>query len=272
MLKEGDKIPAVNLAYRYHYNESMLITGNDPFGVWKTLNTWDIAQNKRIVIFGLPGVFTPTCGNAHAPQFEMEYPYIRKFGVDEVYCTAVNDPYVFDAYRKMSSIMLTQALPDGNGEFAKQMGMLSDMSKFNYGIRSWRYSMVVDNGIIEKMFVEPGYPDALDDPYTCSTAQHMSVYLKKAGKTSEYIHPKNHFDFKNERFFGSDVDEEQLLKDLKDETVALRAYRSEAQQVLKEELGEEQYNKLTAESIENHKKWGMKSPFDSITVTDEDTK
>ena len=267
MLKEGDKIPSVDLKYRHHHNEAMLISTGHAYGTWKTINTEEMCKNKRVVIYALPGVFTPTCGNAHAPQFEQEYPWIRKLGVDEVYCTAVNDPYTFDAFIKHMAIFYTSLLPDGNGTFAKEMGMLADMSHLNYGYRSWRYSMVVDNGIIEKMFVEPGFPNAVDDPYGISSAQNMLVYLKKDGRTSEYVFPANPLDYTNEKFFGSDQNEEKLLEELKEETEFLRQHRLDTQETLEKELGKEVYQKLKAEELELAKKWDVKSRF---PITDSD--
>lgn len=259
MIKEGDIIPDITLRYRFHYNTSLSITLNDNFGEWRLFHMHEELKNKRVVIFALPGAFTPTCGIAHAPRYESNYPYVRKLGIDEVYCTAVNDPFAVDQFRKSIMSSLIKYLPDGNGEFAKAMGVLTDMTHWNYGHRSWRYSMVVDNLKIEKMFMEPGFPDRLDDPYGESSVEKMLVYLTKVGKTSEYKHAPNEFDFRNDKWLGptGEMSPEDYEEYAKEDTQALRVYRAEAEKELIEEFGEEKYYAMKKEVNDNRKKWGL---------------
>lgn len=255
MLKEGDLIPNVDLRYRHHHNQQLSVAMNDVFGEWRTFNTHENLKDKRVVIFALPGAFTPTCGQAHAPKFENNYSFIRKRGIDEVYCTAVNDPFVLDMFKKKTGSVFTQFLPDGNGEFANGMGYLCQMRHVNYGPRSWRYSMVVDNLKIEKLFLEPGFPDAKDDPYGPSSAEVMLGYLEEKGIKSEWINPYNEYESTNDIYMG-DVDNEKFLKQVQEDTAALRIYRQELEEVLKEDLGEEKYLAFKKERNDNLKKWG----------------
>ena len=153
MIKEGDKIPQHKFIIRKHLSPEIACTFNEPIGEWGWLSTEEMFDNKRIVLFGVPGAFTPTCGKIHLPKFEMYYRKILSFGIDEIYCTAVNDPFVMDHWYRMNGVSYVKAAPDGSGEFADKLGMSADMSYLNYGKRTWRYSMLVNNGIVEKLFV-----------------------------------------------------------------------------------------------------------------------
>src|SRR5665648_354054 len=134
------------------------VGGDNPFR-WQDVTTDDIFKNKRIVLFALPGAFTPTCTTAHLPGYEKHYDDFKALAIDEVVCLSVNDAFVMYQWRKHLGVEKIFLLPDGNAEFTRKMGMLVDKSNLGFSMRSWRYSMVVQNKEIEKMFVEPGYAD-----------------------------------------------------------------------------------------------------------------
>jgi peroxiredoxin len=174
-LKEGDKVPQVVFKTRVR-DES--IGGDNPYR-WQEVTTDDIFKGKRVVVFGLPGAFTPTCTTAHAPGFEELYDELKGAGAQEVYCVSVNDAFVMKSWADKLGIKKVKMLPDGNGDFARGMGMLVKKTNLGFGDRSWRYSMFVEDGIIKKLFVEPGYMDnCAEDPFELSDAKTMLAYLK----------------------------------------------------------------------------------------------
>ncbi len=154
------------------------IEGPNPFE-WKDLTTFEIFDGKRVVVFSLPGAFTPTCSTSHLPRYEELYGEFKNLGVDAVICLSVNDAftmYQWGLSQKAENVFL---LPDGNGEFSRKMGMLVDKSNLGFGMRSWRYSMVVNNGEIEQLFEEPDFGDNCPtDPFEVSDADTMLAYLK----------------------------------------------------------------------------------------------
>jgi len=155
------------------------IGGSNPFR-WQDLSSKDLFSGKRVVLFALPGAFTPTCSSTHLPGYEAKYDELRAKGIDEVMCLSVNDAFTMYQWGKNLGIEKVMLLPDGNGEFTRKMGMLVEKSNLGFGLRSWRYSMVVNNGEIEQMFVEPGLCDnAGDDPFEVSDADTMLAYLSK---------------------------------------------------------------------------------------------
>jgi len=136
-------------------------------------------KGKKIVIFGLPGAFTPTCTEQQLPGFEAAYDEIKGYGIDEVYCLSVNDAFVMNAWFDSLGITKVKALPDGNGSFTTSAGMAVQKTNLGFAIRSWRYAIVVDNGILEWSGVEEGKRDnASDDPYEASTPQRVVQYLQ----------------------------------------------------------------------------------------------
>ena len=154
------------------------IEGPNPFE-WKDLTTSEIFDDKRVVVFSLPGAFTPTCSTSHLPRYEELYEEFKNLGVDAVICLSVNDAftmYQWGLSQKAENVFL---LPDGNGEFSRKMGMLVDKSNLGFGMRSWRYSMVVNDGEIEQLFEEPDFGDNCPtDPFEVSDADTMLAYLK----------------------------------------------------------------------------------------------
>jgi peroxiredoxin len=156
---------------------------DNPF-VWKDVRSSEIFSGKRIVVFSLPGAYTPTCSSTHLPGFEESYDDIRASGVDEVYCISVNDAFVMYNWAKHQGIMKVKLLPDGNGDFTRLMGMLARKENLGFGLRSWRYSMVVEDGKIEKMFIEDGFSDNYEeDPFEVSDCKTMLEYLKSGSRT-----------------------------------------------------------------------------------------
>lgn len=154
------------------------VSGPNPYR-WEDKTTQDIFGGKRVVVFSLPGAFTPTCSSTHLPRYEELYEEIKAQGVDGVICLSVNDAFVMFQWGKHQGADKVFLLPDGNGEFTRKMGMLVDKSNLGFGMRSWRYSMVVNDGKIEKMFIEADYGDNCPtDPFEVSDADTMLAYLK----------------------------------------------------------------------------------------------
>ena len=156
------------------------VEGPNPFR-WQDRTTKEIFGNKRVVVFSLPGAFTPTCSSTHLPRYEELYDEIKAQGIDEIYCISVNDAFVMFQWGKHIGAKQVALLPDGNAEFTRRMGMLVDKSNLGFGMRSWRYSMVVNNGDVEQIFVEEGHEDNCEtDPFDVSDADTMLAYLKEA--------------------------------------------------------------------------------------------
>jgi peroxiredoxin len=154
------------------------IGGENPYR-WQDRTTDEIFKGKKIVLFALPGAFTPTCSSTHAPGYEKAYDEFKALGVDEVICLSVNDAFVMFKWAKDLGISKVFMLPDGNGDFTRGMNMMVKKENLGFGDRSWRYSMYIEDGIIKKMFVEPGFSDNCpDDPFEVSDAETMLQYLK----------------------------------------------------------------------------------------------
>jgi glutaredoxin-like protein len=169
--REGQKVPQASFRIRGEGNE------------WKTLSTDDVFKGKTVVAFALPGAFTPTCSSTHVPRFNELAPAFLANGVDRIVCISVNDPFVMEEWARLQQCGNVMMLPDGNGEFTAKMGMLVDKSELGFGRRSWRYSMLVRDGVIEKMFIEPEVPG---DPYEVSDADTMLDYINpRASKPAQ---------------------------------------------------------------------------------------
>ncbi len=152
--------------------------GTNPYE-WRELTTDDVFKGKKIVLFSLPGAFTPTCSTSHLPRYEELHDAFKAQGVDRVVCLSVNDAFVMFQWGRSQKADNVFLLPDGNGEFTRKMGMLVDKSNLGFGMRSWRYAMVVVDGEIEKMFIEEGFMDNCpDDPFEVSDADTVLDYLK----------------------------------------------------------------------------------------------
>jgi peroxiredoxin len=159
------------------FNRRGIPTGRVDFD-WISENTADLFGDKRVVVFSLPGAFTPTCSSTHLPGFEANYDEILEQDVDEVYCLSVNDSFVMNAWLDSLGIEKVKPIADGNADFTRNMGMLVKKEAVCFGLRSHRYSMVVDNGYIEMIFVEQGKEDNYaGDPFDVSDATSMLNYL-----------------------------------------------------------------------------------------------
>ncbi len=170
-----EKVP--NIVFKTRVRDES-VGGSNPFR-WQDRTTQEIFGGKRVIVFSLPGAFTPTCSSTHLPRYEELYEELKGLGIDEIYCVSVNDAFVMFQWGKNMGAEKVKLLPDGNGEFTRKMGMLVDKSNLGFGLRSWRYSMVVNDGTIEKVFAEPGHSDNCEtDPFEVSDADTMLAYLK----------------------------------------------------------------------------------------------
>ena len=141
---------------------------------WVDISSDAIFRGRTVVVFALPGAFTPTCSSTHVPRYNQLAPEFRRHGVDEVICLSVNDPFVMNEWRSEQQAYNVTFLPDGNGDFTRGMGMLVAKNELGFGDRSWRYSMLVKDGVIEQMFIEPDVPG---DPFEVSDADTMLAYI-----------------------------------------------------------------------------------------------
>lgn len=154
--------------------------GENPYR-WQDMTSKDIFAGKSIVLFALPGAFTPTCSSTHLPGFEAKYDELKAKGIDEIYCLSVNDAFSMFQWGKHLGVEKVNMLPDGNGDFTRLMGMLVKKENLGFGPRSWRYSMLVKNGEIQQLFSEPGMrDDCPDDPFKVSDVDTMLTYLDTA--------------------------------------------------------------------------------------------
>jgi glutaredoxin-like protein len=169
--REGQQVPDV--AFRIRRN-----------GEWATMTTGDIFAGKNVVVFSLPGAFTPTCSSTHLPRYNELAPVFRAQGIDAIVCVSVNDPFVMEEWAKDQEADQVFLLPDGNGEFTEKMGLLVDKSELNFGKRSWRYSMLVRDRTIEKMFIEPQEPG---DPFKVSDADTLLNYVNPQAHKPDQI-------------------------------------------------------------------------------------
>ncbi len=173
---EGKKVPSVIFKTRVR-DES--IEGSNPFR-WQDVSSDEIFENKKVIVFALPGAFTPTCSSTHLPGYEEAYDEFKKVGIDEVYCLSVNDAFVMFQWGKQQELKNIKLLPDGSGEFTKKMGMLVKKDNLGFGERSWRYSMYVENGIVKKIFAEEGFSDNCEtDPFEVSDAGTMLKFVSE---------------------------------------------------------------------------------------------
>ena len=159
--REGQKIPSV--VFRTRRDHEWVDVGSD-----------EIFKGKTVVVFALPGAFTPTCSSTHVPRYNQLTPVLKENGVDDVICVSVNDAFVMNEWRNEQKAFNVTFLPDGNGDFTRGMGMLVPKNDLGFGDRSWRYSMLVKDGVVEKMFIEPDVPG---DPFEVSDADTMLEYI-----------------------------------------------------------------------------------------------
>lgn len=150
-------------------------------GEFVTRSTEELFGGKKVVLFALPGAFTPTCSAYQLPGFEENYSTFRESGIDEVYCLSVNDAFVMNAWAKDQGIENVKLIPDGNGEFTQGMGMLVQKRNLGFALRSWRYAAVINDGVIEQLFMEDDKRDNADtDPYEYSTPEKVLEYVQSS--------------------------------------------------------------------------------------------
>jgi len=159
--REGQKVP--NVTFKTRIGDQFV-----------DLTTDQLFQDKTVVVFALPGAFTPTCSTTHLPRYNELAQVFRQNGVDEILCISVNDAFVMNAWKQNQEADNVTLIPDGNGEFTKGMGMLVEKTDLGFGERSWRYSMLIKNGVVEKQFIEPQKPG---DPFEVSDADTMLDYI-----------------------------------------------------------------------------------------------
>jgi glutaredoxin-like protein len=168
---EGKRVPQVKFRTRQD-------------GQWKDVTTDEIFKGRTVVAFALPGAYTPTCSTTHLPRYNELAPTFRKLGVDDIVVISVNDGFVMSEWQKDQNTPNVTFIPDGNGEFSQALGMLVDKSDLGFGKRSWRYSMLVRDGVIEKQFIEP---QKEGDPFEVSDADTMLAYINPRAKAPEPI-------------------------------------------------------------------------------------
>jgi glutathione-dependent peroxiredoxin len=168
--REGEKIPQVSFKVQKD-------------GRWETITTDDLFKNKTVVVFSLPGAFTPTCSSTHLPRYNELAGIFNQEGVRDIICISVNDTFVMNEWLENQEADNITVVPDGNGEFTEGMGMLVDKSAIGFGKRSWRYSMLVKNCLIEKMFIEA---EKEGDPFEVSDADTMLKYINKDVKLPSF--------------------------------------------------------------------------------------
>jgi glutaredoxin-like protein len=158
---EGQRVPEATLHTRCDHE-------------WVDISSNDIFAGKTVIVFSLPGAFTPTCSSSHVPRFNQLAPTFKEHGVDDIICLSVNDAFVMNEWATDQRAENITFLPDGNGEFTAGMGLLVDKDDLGFGKRSWRYSMLVKDGVIEKQFIEPNVPG---DPFEVSDADTMLTHI-----------------------------------------------------------------------------------------------
>jgi glutaredoxin-like protein len=168
---EGQRVPAVT--FRNRVNDQ-----------WVDVSTGQLFKGRTVIVFALPGAYTPTCSTTHLPRYNELAPAFKALGVDDIVCLSVNDAFVMNEWKKDQSAPNVTFIPDGNGEFSEKMGLLVDKSALGFGKRSWRYSMLVKDGVIAKMFIEP---EKDGDPFEVSDADTMLRYLDPKAVAPEAV-------------------------------------------------------------------------------------
>ncbi|MGH1369049.1 MAG: peroxiredoxin [Maritimibacter sp.] len=171
----GVKVPDVTFKTRVR-DES--VGGPNPFR-WQDMKSDDYFKGKRVVLFSLPGAFTPTCSTYQLPGYENGHDDFAAEGIDAIYCMSVNDSFVMNKWAIDQDIKNVKVIPDGSGEFTRKVGMLVAKDNLGFGARSWRYAAVINDGVIEAWFEEPGRADNFgDDPYGESSPETVLAWLK----------------------------------------------------------------------------------------------
>ena len=176
-MKSGTKLPDVTFHTRVR---DEAVEGPNPFR-WEDKTTADYFAGKRVILFSLPGAFTPTCSTYQLPGFENGYAEFKEKGIDDIYCMSVNDSFVMNKWAQDQGLENVKVIPDGSGEFTRKMGMLVDKDNLGFGMRSWRYAAIINDGVVEAWFEEPGLMDNCpEDPYGVSSPENLMKHLDEA--------------------------------------------------------------------------------------------
>lgn len=177
---EGQDLPEVvpSVCFKTRVRDES-IGGDNPYR-WQDVTTFDLFAGKRVVLFSLPGAFTPTCSTMQLPGFEENFAEFKALGIKDIYCISVNDAFVMNAWAKAQKIKKVKVIPDGSCKFTQKMNMDVHKDNLGFGRRSWRYACVINNGKIEKWFIEPGPRDNADtDPYGETSPENILAWLKE---------------------------------------------------------------------------------------------
>lgn len=168
-------LPAVDFKVRVRDDK---IGGPNPYK-WEDVSSYDLFASKKVVIFSLPGAFTPTCSTMQLPGFETNSNEFYDLGIDDIYCVSVNDSFVMNKWAELQGLHNIEVIPDGSGRFTEHMNMLVDKDNLGFGRRSWRYAVIATNGRIDKWFVEPGMEDNCStDPYGETSPERILDWLR----------------------------------------------------------------------------------------------
>lgn len=155
--------------------------------IWVEMTKENLFNGKRVVIFGLPGAYTPTCSTQQLPGYEQAYSEFREAGIDDIYCVTVNDSFICNEWHIDQGLVNVKIIPDGSAEFTIKMGMDVRKDNLGFGIRSWRYAAIIDDGHVIQEFVEPGFADNFEgDPYDISAPDNVLDNVKAYGWPSKY--------------------------------------------------------------------------------------
>ncbi|REG30293.1 peroxiredoxin [Paracoccus versutus] len=175
MMKQGDLLPEVTFQTRVR-DES--VGGDNPYR-WQAMTTADYFKGKRVVLFSLPGAFTPTCSTYQLPGFEKAADEMADLGIDAIYCMSVNDSFVMNQWAKAQNLKNVKVIPDGSGAFTEKVGMLVRKDNLGFGARSWRYAAIVEDGRVQAWFEEPGrMDDCPEDPYGATAPEAVLDWLR----------------------------------------------------------------------------------------------
>ncbi len=176
-MQVGVKVP--NVVFKTRVRDEA-VGGPNPFR-WQDMTSDDYFKGKRVILFSLPGAFTPTCSTYQLPGFEENFSKFQELGVDGIYCMSVNDSFVMNKWAEAQGIKNVDVIPDGSGEFTRKVGMLVRKDNLGFGLRSWRYAALINDGVVEAWFEEPGLEDNHgEDPYGESAPENLLKYLEAA--------------------------------------------------------------------------------------------
>jgi thioredoxin-dependent peroxiredoxin len=174
-IQVGMRLPDVTFRTRVRDDS---ISGDNPFR-WQDMTTEDYFTGKRVILFSLPGAFTPTCSTYQLPGFEAMAKEFEEMGIEDIYCMSVNDSFVMNSWARSQNLENVKVIPDGNGEFNAAIGMLVNKENLGFAARSWRYAMIVNDMVVEELFVEEGKIDNCEtDPYDVSSPENIMRKLK----------------------------------------------------------------------------------------------